>query len=163
MQTFLPLPSFSESASVLDWRRLGKQRVEAKQILQILLDETSSKGWQRHPAVLMWRGYELALTNYGLVMCEEWIRRGYVDSLRQYFLARCVATSYLGQPAFNYPPFVHNPSFHLSHRSNLIRKDPVFYGPLWPGVPSDLPYMWIVSSEQANEPRESPGGRGPGL
>jgi hypothetical protein len=28
MQTFLPYKSFEESASVLDWRRLGKQRVD---------------------------------------------------------------------------------------------------------------------------------------
>lgn len=157
MQTFLPLPSFSESASLLDWRRLGKQRVEAKQILQILLNETSSKGWRRHPAVLMWRGYEAALADYGAQICLEWRNRGFVDSLKPYFDARRHLS------AFRTPPFVHNPAFHLSHRSNLIRKDPAFYGPLWPGVPSDLPYMWIVSSEQANEPRESPGGRVPGL
>lgn len=157
MQTFLPLPSFSESASVLDWRRLGKQRVEAKQILQILLNETPSKGWRRHPAVLMWRGYEPALVEYSVSICEEWIKRCYVDSLLPYFVRRRQLS------AFRLPPFVHNPSFHLSHRSNLVRKDPVFYGPLWPGVPSDLPYMWIVSSEQANEPWPSPGGRGPGL
>ena len=33
MQTFLPYESFRESAKVLDWRRLGKQRVEGMQII----------------------------------------------------------------------------------------------------------------------------------
>ncbi|MFN7881952.1 MAG: pyrimidine dimer DNA glycosylase/endonuclease V, partial [bacterium] len=33
MQTFLPSPSFAESARILDNKRLGKQRVECKQIL----------------------------------------------------------------------------------------------------------------------------------
>ena len=33
MQTFLPYDNFEESASVLDWKRLGKQRVEAMQIV----------------------------------------------------------------------------------------------------------------------------------
>lgn len=37
MQTFLPYPDFAESAKVLDNGRLGKQRLEAKQILQINL------------------------------------------------------------------------------------------------------------------------------
>lgn len=38
VNTFLPYPSFEESARVLDWRRLGKQRVEAQQILRVLED-----------------------------------------------------------------------------------------------------------------------------
>ena len=33
MQTFLPFPDFQQSAAVLDRVRLGKQRVEALQIL----------------------------------------------------------------------------------------------------------------------------------
>lgn len=35
MQTFLPYANFEASAKVLDYKRLGKQRVEAKQILEI--------------------------------------------------------------------------------------------------------------------------------
>lgn len=35
MQTFLPFPDFARSAKVLDNKRLGKQRIEAKQILEI--------------------------------------------------------------------------------------------------------------------------------
>jgi Pyrimidine dimer DNA glycosylase len=34
MHTFLPYPSFEETASILDYRRLGKQRVEGFQILK---------------------------------------------------------------------------------------------------------------------------------
>ena len=36
MQTFLPFPDFKMSAQVLDYKRLGKQRVEALQILKTL-------------------------------------------------------------------------------------------------------------------------------
>ena len=36
MQTFMPYPSFSRSASVLDRQRLCKQRVESLQILDAL-------------------------------------------------------------------------------------------------------------------------------
>jgi hypothetical protein len=35
-------------------------------------------------------------------------------------------------------------SLCLTHQSNLIRKDPAFYGPLFPGVPNNLPYVWPV-------------------
>lgn len=49
MQTFLPFPSFIESARVLDNKRLCKQRVECLQILKALHDP--SYGWQNHPAV----------------------------------------------------------------------------------------------------------------
>ena len=36
MQTFLPYSSFTESAKILDWRRLGKQRVEGMQIINAI-------------------------------------------------------------------------------------------------------------------------------
>jgi len=36
MQTFLPYPDFVQTSKVLDNKRLGKQRVEALQILQVL-------------------------------------------------------------------------------------------------------------------------------
>ena len=42
MQTFLPYPDFVKSAQCLDYRRLGKQRVEAKQILEINLMLTNT-------------------------------------------------------------------------------------------------------------------------
>ncbi len=39
LQTFLPYADFAASAAALDWRRLGKQRVENLQIMQTLLGE----------------------------------------------------------------------------------------------------------------------------
>ena len=73
MQTFLPHKSFNESFKVLDYRRLGKQRVEAKQILNVLLDRTTTKGWRNHPIVRMWAGYENALKQYFNECVDEWI------------------------------------------------------------------------------------------
>ena len=85
MQTFLPYPSFRKSASVLDYRRLGKQRVEAKQIYDILTADwrNPKKGWANHPAVLMWKGYEEELKLYRVIMIEEWIRRGYKNTMER--------------------------------------------------------------------------------
>ena len=41
-----------------------------------------------------------------------------------------------------YPKFIDNIDFHNSHRSNLLRKDPIYYGKYNWGVPNNLPYIW---------------------
>ena len=87
MQTFLPSESFWLSASVLDPKRLGKQRVEAYQILKVLTGE--SKGWQNHPAVKMWRGYESALARYAIDVCLVWRQRGHRDTVLRKVLQLC--------------------------------------------------------------------------
>lgn len=141
MQTFLPYPDFKKSALVLDYRRLGKQRVETKQILNAL--DGLSKGWTNHPATNMWRGYEFALAYYGLTMCAEWIRRGYNDSLSEFFIQRL---SQYGDETAVLPPWMGDEEFHTSHQSNLVRKDPEYYGSHFPEVPDDLPYIWPSST-----------------
>lgn len=138
MQTFLPYPDFDESAACLDTKRLGKQRVETKQILLALTGE--SKGWVNHPATKMWRGHEIALAVYGLAMCEEWRNRGYKDSLLPFFekFIEENAKSKSKAP----PKWLGRGDVHSSHRSNLLRKDSeyyVFFG--WKEDPSQ-PYIW---------------------
>lgn len=140
MQTFLPFASFSESARILDRARLGKQRVEALQVLRAVTIPTY--GWRNHPAAAMWRGYVPALTKYALVMTDAWIERGHADTVRPQVLAFAPHVDGEAQEALELPPWVGNEAFHESHRSNLVRKDPEFYGPLFPGVPDDLPYVW---------------------
>lgn len=71
MQTFLPFPDYDKSARVLDDRRLGKQRVECLQILKALT--IPSYGWQNHPAVKMWRGWEMQLCSYASYILDEWV------------------------------------------------------------------------------------------
>src|SRR5690606_3092372 len=78
VQTSLPLPDFDESARLLDVRRLGKQRVEALQVLRGLT--VPGYGWRRHPAVLMWAGYEEALVRYGIQVCLRWRGLGHTDT-----------------------------------------------------------------------------------
>lgn len=133
MQTFLPELSPSKIAAVLDYRRLGKQRVEVFQLLRANLDV--SLGWRNHPAAIMWRGFEPALADYGVAICDEWIARGYKDTCRQKILD-------LVTPDKNYPKWWGREDIILSHRSNLIRKLPEFYLPLWPDTPDDIAYVW---------------------
>lgn len=131
MQTFLPYSSFAESARVLDYRRLGKQRVECLQIRAALRGDS---GWKNHPAVRMWRGAEATLVEYAVAICDEWISRGYKDTCREKLLAVSPIT-------FASPTWLGNEDFHHSHRANLVRKDPQYYVPLFGELPME-PYVW---------------------
>ncbi len=124
----------------MDYRRLGKQRVETKQILRALDGQT--KGWVNHPATRMWRGYEYALTHYGLAICKEWTDRGYNDTLTDFFIEEARKAIVQKKNSVGLPKWLGQPDFHLSHQSNLVRKAPEYYGLLFPGVQDDLPYIW---------------------
>lgn len=144
MQTFLPEAGYTKSAKVLDNKRLGKQRVECKQILRALgvpVGGSSGKGgWRHHPAVKMWSGHAYSLCCYAIAMCEEWRRRGYSDSLLPQFEE--AATQLYDSSATQRPPFVGDPQFHASHRSNLLRKDPQHYGQFGWSEQAGMPYVW---------------------
>src|SRR3954467_11588268 len=164
MQTFLPYPSFAESSAVLDTARLGKQRVETLQILRAIL--LPSYGWQNHPVTRMWRGHIPALTAYGLANVAAWVDRGHTDSTHD--LLAEVAPGMDGVDADALaergllPPWIGDEEIHRSHRSNLIRKDPDLYGPLFPGTPPDLDYVWPEAGEREPPPDPDAGGRGGG-
>ena len=82
MQTFLPYDNFNLSLEVLDYRRLGKQRVESFQLLNALLGRTESKGWINHPIAKMWKGYENALKLYLNKSIEIWKSQGYNNTMK---------------------------------------------------------------------------------
>jgi hypothetical protein len=141
MQTFVPYGRcFSNNAKVLDRQRLGKQRVEGLQIIRTLLG--INYGWQHHPAVKMWDGYEVALGKYTLEICGEWVSRGYRDTCAD--KVRALLPGIDDVKDLELPPWIDSSRVTLSHKSNLIRKDPSYYGPIWPNVPSYLPYNWPV-------------------
>ncbi|WP_089157525.1 MSMEG_6728 family protein, partial [Micromonospora sp. NBS 11-29] len=148
MQTFLPYPDFLASARALDQKRLGKQRVEAIQVLRGLT--RPDYGWRNHPAVKMWAGYEEALTRYGLDMCAVWCEPGRADTcaatLATDLAAACGITVIRTQDELaatgDLPPWLGLDDLHRSHRSSLLRKDPTHYAPQFPGTPPDLEYVW---------------------
>lgn len=140
MQTFLvPLTS-------LDDRRLGKQRVEAKQIYMALTGESSA--WRNHPATIMWEGCEPALAEYGLRVCSEWLSRGYDDSVADWFSDRLRSTENVTSPWWMTDSEVRY-ALLLSHASNLLRKNSDHYLELGRSLSdteepltSHLPYLW---------------------
>ncbi|GAA0485557.1 MSMEG_6728 family protein [Streptomyces olivaceiscleroticus] len=161
MQTFLPWPDFAASAEVLDARRLGKQRVEALQVLRGLT--VPGYGWRHHPAVRMWTGYEEALVRYGLEICRTWTDSGHQDTCAL-TLTQDYAATFAGSPPRPYedlasthdlPNWLGDPAFHESHRSALLTKDPTHYTPHFPDTPPGLPYVW-PTSDRAPTPTTDP-------
>ena len=135
MQTFLPYSDFKKSAQVLDYRRLGKQRVEALQVYKALTVE--NYGWSNHPIVKMWKGYENALIEYKNIMIQEWIDRGFNNQMG-------METN--NEPRI-YPPWLGNEELHASHRSNLLQKDYDYYSRFnWEEEPGRK-YIWIISED----------------
>lgn len=136
MQTFVPYDSAQKSASVLDRQRLGKQRVEVIQILKAL---TFGGGWSNHPATKMWTGHEVALINYGVAICDEWIDRNYKDTCRGKILD---FLEHYDASQDTWPAWWGDENVHASHRANLLRKDPDFYGAFGWSESPELPYIW---------------------
>lgn len=133
MQTFLPFPSFIESAQVLDKRRCWKQVIEAAQIISVL--EKLEKqlnitiGWVNHPAVRMWEGYTWLLKEYFNSFLDIAKTKHGINTQYQPFSSMDI----LGSKGYLDIPFwLGNEDFHRAMRSRLIEKKPEFYGLLWP-------------------------------
>lgn len=130
MQTFLPYTDFKECAKCLDYKRLGKQRSECKQILNALNPNTNSR-WKNHPAVRMWKGHELVLKYYMNCMIKEWVNRGYKNNME------------LNKDFDNItiPDWI-DIKLIYSHRANLLRKQPQHYNQFNWNVDPEAPYWW---------------------
>ena len=130
MQTFLPYESFTKTAQVLDWRRLGKQRVEGMQIIKAI-ENPKPQGWKNHPIVKMWTPYVPALKQYTNIIITEWIARGYNNNMEFYDIDNV-----------EYPDWLGDERFHASHRANLLRKNFEFYSQYNWTENSESPYVW---------------------
>jgi hypothetical protein len=163
MQTFLVDYVLIRNFQCLDNKRLGKQRVECLQILNTL--EGKSKGWRHHPAVLMWTGYEDLLRYYMDFCILEWKRRGFKNSMALNHeweklpgLKDTNPSVWLSCKSgpFAHPQWWGDPRILNSHKANLYRKDPVWYGKFnwhpFSQTASDKwaqePYYWPVTKEQ---------------
>ncbi len=156
MQTFLPYPDFEQTARALDHKRLGKQRVEVIQIVRALT--RPGYGWAHHPAVLQRKGYEEALGRYGLTCCAVWTELGFGDTCAATILADLqpagvehVRTQAELAGAGALPAWLGDETIHRGHQAALLRKDPEWYSPRFPGVPDDLAPVWPVRSEKVLE------------
>lgn len=147
MQTFITDTNMAISASYLDNKRLGKQRVEALQIFECLIVKETR--WKNHPAVQMWKGFEgYLLYDYIIRILNEW------ELVRKFKNTKCIEKWYKYTSLVNIlnrqkPPWI-TEKFIEAHRSNLIRKDPNYYKPLFPNTQEGLEYIW-PTKEKPNE------------
>lgn len=162
MQTFLPYESFKKSAKVLDYKRLGKQRVETIQILNALKalrendlyttdknGKVRKRGWLNHSCTRMWQGHDYWLCLYNIVICEEWISRGYKDTCldKTVKIFRELPTELIKDK----PYWLGDSKLHLSHRSRLAQKDPNHYLPLFEDADMSMEYVWFSSERTSHE------------
>ena len=138
MQTFLPYSDIKKSLKTLDSKRLGKQRVEAFQILNIILKRTKTQGWKNHPAIKMWKGHSNALKFYLNESIKEWISRGYKNNIP--------FEKIRGKIVF--PKWFGDKKFHASHRSNLLRKNKNYYSKFNWKESNNLDYIWPVQDKK---------------
>ncbi len=132
---FLISSDFTETASVLDDRRLGKQRVEGMQIINSL-ESKGEKGWYNHPATRSWLGYTNCLKRYVNTIIEEWVQRGYENKMEYYDI---------DEDNHDEPPWFGCEKVYYSHQARLLQKDPVFYKDKFPSLPeeySNYGYIW---------------------
>jgi hypothetical protein len=156
VQTFVPSESLAECARVLDRQRLGKQRVETLQIARALC--MPGYGWQTHPAVAMWRGELEGLLAYQEAITYEWTAiRGYKDTCYGKTLVvigempEGGGAGVIGRvrwDSFTMPAWWGDYEMHASHRSQLLAKDPEWYGQWgWDEIPGQA-YVWPVGPER---------------
>jgi hypothetical protein len=130
MQVFRPYVDWHMSARVLDARRLGKQRVEAKQVIMAILRKMGlirdgGRGWLNHPIVLMYyndgRPYLRDLIGYFNACVEEWRCRGMRSSISLSDIEHLI----LGVVSAEGHPLTH--MHEVEYRRVLILKDPEHY------------------------------------
>lgn len=134
----IPYPDFAKSAEVYAPTTKIEAVKSAEQVLNVLhqLDPpfVVNAYWDL-PAVQAWRGHELSLCNFALMLCEQ---LGDVDKISFFEEQLHNATDGSMEP----PAWMKMEEVNLSHRSELIRQSPYFYKKLWPETPTDLPLIW---------------------
>eukprot|EP00762_Andalucia_godoyi_P002887 ANDGO_04505.mRNA.1 hypothetical protein len=129
---FIPLPGehpasvqtveqvFETSFRHLDYQRLGKQRVEASQMIDVITKVAKGQtgvSWSRHPCTLSWSDNLTCLQAYYNCCIAEWVRRGYTNNMLPKALSSALcAPWWMGWVAFIY-----------SHRAALVIKRPDYY------------------------------------
>lgn len=85
---------------------------------------------------------------YQDAVCDQWVKYGYEDTCRM--KTEMVLNKYrkcVGRPLR--PSWLGDEQLHLSHQSNLIRKNPTFYLPIFGNVPA-MEYVWPVQINPDN-------------
>lgn len=134
MQSFITSSCLLTCSKNLDNKRLGKQRLEGVQMLNAM-NNPHNRGWKNHPCTEMWRPYQESLKFYINCIIEEWIFRGFKNTMQ-----------FFPQYSEQMPDWFHWQSLQRSHKASLLRKNPHFYKNIFIKNIDDyeklVPYLW---------------------
>jgi Pyrimidine dimer DNA glycosylase len=142
-----PILDDNKTVKLLDVNTNRIRTVDSERLIR--LDEIYiSLGFVYHPAVLMWLGHEDALKEYINVHIDEWVSRGFKNTIGKYDLVDKIIV----RPAWTYDQY-----FHQCHRSNLLRKEiendeSSHYQILFNVSPTiiERPYFWPYTPKVGN-------------
>ena len=110
MQVFI-VGSPLETARALDAKRLRKQIIECRQILDAL---NGNSAWSNHPAVLQYRGYEM------------WLRH-YMRCLECYVRSNMMLSAFISNESDKIRPEWHTQEYFDQMKRRLYTKDKEHY------------------------------------
>lgn len=149
VQTWVAVEDPERMAQVLDYKRLNAQRGnEGVVIARALMAarDGEQRGYQHHPAVRMWMGFERAFMEYEIAMCREWRRRGYQDGCLPEYVDNWRSIP----PPTRWPDWYGVHPIHESHRIALVSRLPEHYSSVFPDVEyvdPEPPLQWPVGGE----------------
>ena len=153
VNTFILTNSPVECMKLLDYRRLGKQRVEAKQIVDTI--EKNTNGWKNHPVSKMWKNNIVGLKYYINCCIDEWVKRGYKNTMKKYDLSEYLLPDGTYDELKILPWFYFNKQIQESFKASLLRKNNEYYKDV---ISCDTKYMshgyiWIskLTDDQINK------------
>lgn len=168
---WLPKPDFYESVSCLTTYQVGRQVHEAWWILECLTGRRQRAN--RYMMSRLWNGYSSGLALYLSLAIREWNVRGFPScheapydfrnnyKLNEKWIGRLNVVNKI-----HYPPWVGNERLHSSHRSFLLRDEPVHYSQFgwidnvpelyWPeGCTNDVDRNPLKREIRSSEQRDS--------
>jgi len=125
VNTFITYSDLKKNFKILDYKRLGKQRLEAKQILNVL--EGKQEGYKNHPIVKMWQDHIPGLKVYLNYCIDEWVSRGYNNTMQKETID--LSENDVDNEIDLLPWWCFNKQVQNTHKASLIRKDPDYYIP----------------------------------
>lgn len=126
MQVFVPFRDTRKIAECLDNKRLNKQLLEGRQLLNINASGRTNGAWVNHPACKMVRGYEGWFYDYLKVMKRECYRRG-IATENNWKAIKDIREHANVWNDDGTPLWWGDIRVHDSHKANLYRKDPIHY------------------------------------
>lgn len=143
MMTWLTRLSFFDTADDLNNSHLALQVRHGYHLVRHVRygQQPEDPGFNKleptNPVLRMWAGYERALSVYALCMSATLTHRGFVmtDHIS-------IDLSSMEFDDFELPIWWGDTDVLRSHRSNLARRWPKFYGSKWRGTPESMPYIF---------------------